>query len=224
MWTDPRIEMCECDLRSIYAAGVKLSLTRRDVIHLRLFKLGSSLTSSARPFFNTILKERRTMSNENTNNTAQNDNQPKGTGQMCPKCGKELQLRDGKRGPFLGCSGFPKCRYTADLSTAPKDEASAEAEALSCPACQTPMRLRSGSRGEFWSCPKCRKTVDAEGLAKAEGAKCPDCGAPMVVRKGKKGEFLGCSRFPECRSTAQLGGSEAEDVATEDAPAGAAAA
>jgi DNA topoisomerase-1 len=29
----------------------------------------------------------------------------------CPKCGKHpLNLRNGKRGPWLGCSGFPKCR------------------------------------------------------------------------------------------------------------------
>lgn len=28
----------------------------------------------------------------------------------CDKCGAKLNLRDGARGPWLGCSGFPKCR------------------------------------------------------------------------------------------------------------------
>jgi DNA topoisomerase-1 len=28
----------------------------------------------------------------------------------CPKCGDMLNLRDGKRGPWLGCRAFPKCR------------------------------------------------------------------------------------------------------------------
>ena len=28
----------------------------------------------------------------------------------CPKCGSDLNLRDGARGPWLGCSKFPKCR------------------------------------------------------------------------------------------------------------------
>jgi DNA topoisomerase-1 len=28
----------------------------------------------------------------------------------CPKCGNMMNLRDGKRGPWLGCRGFPKCR------------------------------------------------------------------------------------------------------------------
>jgi DNA topoisomerase-1 len=28
----------------------------------------------------------------------------------CPKCGEVMNLRDGKRGPWLGCRAFPKCR------------------------------------------------------------------------------------------------------------------
>ena len=28
----------------------------------------------------------------------------------CPRCGDVMNLRDGKRGPWLGCRGFPKCR------------------------------------------------------------------------------------------------------------------
>ena len=28
----------------------------------------------------------------------------------CPKCGELMNLRDGKRGPWLGCRAFPKCR------------------------------------------------------------------------------------------------------------------
>ena len=28
----------------------------------------------------------------------------------CPKCGDVMNLRDGKRGPWLGCRAFPKCR------------------------------------------------------------------------------------------------------------------
>ena len=28
----------------------------------------------------------------------------------CPKCGTMMNLRTGKRGPWLGCSAFPKCR------------------------------------------------------------------------------------------------------------------
>lgn len=33
------------------------------------------------------------------------------TDKICPDCGKNLVLRNGKYGPFLGCSGYPKCKH-----------------------------------------------------------------------------------------------------------------
>jgi DNA topoisomerase-1 len=33
------------------------------------------------------------------------------TGDPCPQCGRPLVQRTGKFGPFVGCSGFPECRY-----------------------------------------------------------------------------------------------------------------
>ncbi len=34
----------------------------------------------------------------------------------CPKCGSSLIKREGKFGPFYGCSNFPKCKYTKKIS------------------------------------------------------------------------------------------------------------
>lgn len=34
----------------------------------------------------------------------------------CPKCGRNLTLRNGSRGPFWGCTGFPNCKYTENYS------------------------------------------------------------------------------------------------------------
>lgn len=34
---------------------------------------------------------------------------------VCPKCDAELVRRNGKHGPFLGCSTYPKCDYTSSL-------------------------------------------------------------------------------------------------------------
>lgn len=31
---------------------------------------------------------------------------------LCPRCGKQLVPRKGKNGPFIGCSGYPNCRFT----------------------------------------------------------------------------------------------------------------
>lgn len=33
-------------------------------------------------------------------------------GNKCPKCGGELIERNGKYGKFIGCSNYPKCKYT----------------------------------------------------------------------------------------------------------------
>jgi DNA topoisomerase-1 len=33
----------------------------------------------------------------------------------CDKCGKPMALRSSKRGQFLGCTGFPRCRTIKQL-------------------------------------------------------------------------------------------------------------
>lgn len=33
----------------------------------------------------------------------------------CPSCGGRLIMRNGKHGPFMGCSGYPDCRYTRKI-------------------------------------------------------------------------------------------------------------
>jgi DNA topoisomerase-1 len=40
---------------------------------------------------------------------------PQPTGQDCPRCGAPLVRRSGKRGPFVGCSQYPTCRFTRNL-------------------------------------------------------------------------------------------------------------
>ena len=34
----------------------------------------------------------------------------------CPRCGSELVVRQGKYGQFKGCSGYPKCKYTLQVT------------------------------------------------------------------------------------------------------------
>ena len=33
------------------------------------------------------------------------------TGEICPECGHELVIRDGKYGSFTACSNYPRCKY-----------------------------------------------------------------------------------------------------------------
>jgi len=37
---------------------------------------------------------------------------PVETEEKCENCGKPMLLRSGRHGPFLGCSGYPKCKTT----------------------------------------------------------------------------------------------------------------
>ncbi len=40
------------------------------------------------------------------------DNEIKKSSMICPKCGGNLVERNGKYGKFIGCSRYPKCKYT----------------------------------------------------------------------------------------------------------------
>jgi len=136
------------------------------------------------------------------------------TDEVCPECGKKMVKRLSKAGIFLGCSGYPDCKYTKNLSTT-GGEIESDLEEKECPICGKALALRSGPRGAFVGCtgyPECTYTApvnDPEGGAKppeaAERA-CPKCGKPLVVRNGRRGEFLGCSGYPKCRHTEPLPG------------------
>ena len=84
----------------------------------------------------------------------------------CPECGADMVVRRSRRGPFLGCSRYPKCKGTAQLEgPAPEAPArpAAEPAGENCPDCGKPLMVRAGRRGKFVGCsgyPKCRFTRD----------------------------------------------------------------
>ena len=49
----------------------------------------------------------------------------------CPKCGTMMNLRTGKRGPWLGCSAFPKCRGRESWAKIPVERQQELEKALS---------------------------------------------------------------------------------------------
>ncbi|WP_455234931.1 type I DNA topoisomerase [Thiogranum longum] len=122
--------------------------------------------------------------------------------EQCPKCGKQLNIRLGRRGRFIGCSGFPDCDYTRNLD---EDGESAEPEVVegrSCPECDSQLIIRSGRYGKFIGCsgyPDCKYI---EPLEKPEdtGIGCPKCHkGTMLKRKSRRGKiFYSCSLYPDC--------------------------
>ena len=97
----------------------------------------------------------------------------------CPRCGKPLVLRQSRRGPFVGCSGYPDCRF-AENAAATGGTAAPRAELKlldeTCPVCGKPMAMRPGRYGEFKSCsdyPRCKGPAKARTGAVPARAKKP---------------------------------------------------
>lgn len=83
--------------------------------------------------------------------------------EKCPQCGKNLVIKQSKRGKFIGCTGFPDCRYLRnfiDEKTQSKiDEGEAAIEGRKCPNCDADLKIASGRFGPFIGCsayPKCK--------------------------------------------------------------------
>ncbi|MGP1347662.1 MAG: DNA topoisomerase [Phycisphaerales bacterium] len=59
----------------------------------------------------------------------------------CPKCSSPLNLRDGIRGPWLGCSNFPKCRGRGKWAELPEEQRAALEKELAAHLRQHPIPI-----------------------------------------------------------------------------------
>ena len=121
----------------------------------------------------------------------------------CQKCQSMMYLRDGKRGPWLSCSKFPKCRGMQMLSKVePAVKAQLEALVPQLKAkAQEGLELVAKLKGEA---PPVAGAAAAGKTAIPTDIDCSECGAPMVIRQSRRGPFLGCSHYPKCRNTAEV--------------------
>jgi len=120
----------------------------------------------------------------------------------CEKCGEGiLLLRGGKRGPWLGCSRFPKCRGMKNVSKLEGAD-KAQVEALlpllkeeSAKAQEMVAKILGANPTANNGKPTGPITTDID---------CDECGKPMIIRSGKRGRFLGCSGYPKCKNTGDV--------------------
>ncbi len=70
-------------------------------------------------------------------------------GEDCPKCGKPLSKRLGKRGSFIGCTGYPECDYTRSLNQETEDDGNARRELGEHPDHKQPVLLLRGPYGHY---------------------------------------------------------------------------
>ena len=149
------------------------------------------------------------------------------TGLKCPECKKgKLDITEGRRGEYLTCSHYPKCKFSSDFTRDNGDIQIIEAEktGVACEKCGAEMVLRVGKQGEFLACskyPKCKTamnfTRDADNKivpqrAEDTGVACKKCGKPMSIKKGRNGEFLACTGYPDCKSTMNFTRDEAGGI------------
>ena len=124
--------------------------------------------------------------------------EPIATGESCPKCGEALHRRWSKNGWFIGCSGYPKCKFTQSLNEAGGVSEPKPTEHV-CDKCGKYMVVRSGRYGEFLACSGYPECKNARPLPL--GIACPKCGRDVIEVRGKKRgkkSFFGCAGYPEC--------------------------
>lgn len=123
--------------------------------------------------------------------------------EKCPKCEKPLSIRLGKRGRFIGCTGYPDCDYTQDLAGQERDKNEPEVvEGKVCPSCSSPLHYKTGRYGRFIGCsnyPQCKHMEPIEKPSDT-GVVCPKCNqANILQRKSRKGKiFYSCGNYPKC--------------------------
>ncbi|CAM2957739.1 type I DNA topoisomerase [Legionella worsleiensis] len=123
--------------------------------------------------------------------------------EQCPKCQKPLSIRLGKRGRFIGCTGYPECDYTQDMGGQDNEKTEPEVvEGRNCPLCSNALHIKTGKYGRFIGCsnyPQCRHMEPLEKPADT-GVVCPKCThAKILQRKSRKGKiFYSCGDYPKC--------------------------
>lgn len=115
---------------------------------------------------------------------------------VCERCGSKMVRRWGKRGYFLACSSYPKCRYTREVEENGENKVETDAR---CEKCGSPMVVKTGKFGRFLACsnyPTCKFTQALD-----TGVRCPQdgCEGTIVERRTRKGKtFYSCSSYPKC--------------------------
>lgn len=153
-------------------------------------------------------------------------NVPTETDIACDKCGRNMQIRIGTTGVFLGCSGYalpPKERCKNTMNLVPGEEVidvdkdeEAESRLLRtkrrCSICNTAMDsyLLDETR-KLHICgnnPDCPGFEVEKGVFKIKGyegpvLECDKCGSEMQLKTGRFGKYFGCTN-EDCKNTRKL--------------------
>lgn len=98
-------------------------------------------------------------------------------GEACPECGKELHIRQGRFGEFVGCSGYPECKFTRPMQV----KIGIECPRPGCTGevVEKKAKSKAGKDYKFYGCstyPACDFTTFHKPVADKF---CPECGYPL---------------------------------------------
>ncbi len=118
----------------------------------------------------------------------------------CPECGEDLLVRRSRQGSyFVGCDGFPDCRFTLPLPNTGEplvlDDTCEDHE-------MHHVKMLAGRDTFVHGCPRCQAEEADESEDEVIG-ECPDCGdeegGELAIKHLRTGSRLvGCTRYPDC--------------------------
>ena len=124
----------------------------------------------------------------------------------CPDCGEDLLVRRSRQGSyFVGCDGYPDCRYTLPLPSTGEPLVMDD-------TCETHdmhhVKMLAGRDTFVHGCPRCAAEEADESEDRVIGP-CPECGdtegGQLAIKKLRSGSRLvGCDRYPDCEYSLPL--------------------
>jgi DNA topoisomerase-1 len=124
----------------------------------------------------------------------------------CPECGETLLVRRSRTGSyFVGCDGYPECRFTLPLPSTGEplvlDETCDEHDL-------SEVKMLAGRNTFVHGCPLCAAEEADESEDRVIGG-CPECGqehgGDLAIKQLQSGSRLvGCTRYPDCEYSLPL--------------------
>ncbi|HUH20389.1 MAG TPA: DNA topoisomerase, partial [Gaiellaceae bacterium] len=110
--------------------------------------------------------------------------EPEMLDENCPDCGRPLQRKFGRFGPFVGCSGYPDCTYIK------KDPP--KSTGVTCPQCKQGEIVERRTRfGLMYGCERYPDCDFAVNHPPVPDHPCPECGS-LLIRRPKSLRCWGC--------------------------------